>query len=70
MTTDDNAYEMWQKQAAFTDATQDVNEKFRRLARRENARKKDRRTAGHTFTRSANPYTRQPKHRLTTTQED
>lgn len=69
--TDDAAYETWQKQAAFTDVTNDVNEKFRRIARRENARKKDRRTTGQTFERAAVPtYTRHPKHRLTTTQED
>lgn len=68
--TDDAAYETWLKQAGFTDLTDDVNEKFRRLTRRDNARRKDHRSTATAFRRVAIPYTRHPKHRLTITQED
>jgi hypothetical protein len=71
MSNDDNTYEMWLKQATFTDVTDDVNEKFRRIQRRENARKKDRRRNRQQFERVLIPAnTRHPKHRLTITQED
>ena len=68
--TDDTTYTRWLKQASFTDVTSEVNDKFRHAKRRDNAKRKDHRTTGRTFERVAVPYTRQPKHRLTTTQED
>jgi len=54
----------------MSDNTSKANDKFRHAKRRDNAKRKDHRTTGLTFERVAVPYTRQPKHRLTTTQED
>lgn len=61
------AYETYMKQAPFTYV--DIDEKFRRVARRDNAKRKDHRTTGLTFERVAVPYTRTVKHRLTNNRE-
>ena len=60
-------YDTYMKQAPFTNV--DVDEKFRRVARRDNAKRKDHRTTGNTFERVAVPYTRTVKHRLTNNEE-
>ena len=54
----------------MNDNTNKANDKFLHAKRRDNAKRKDHRTTGLTFERVAVPYTRQPKHRLTITQED
>ena len=64
---DSIAFDTYMKQAPFTNV--DVDEKFRRAARRDNAKRKDHRSTGVTFERVVVPYTRTVKHRLTNTEE-
>ena len=64
---DSIAFDTYMKQAPFTNV--DVEGKFRRAARRDNAKRKDHRSTGVTFERVVVPYTRTVKHRLTNNRE-
>lgn len=54
MSSDELRYEEWQKQSSFTDVTEEMKDRLSRAKRRENAKRKDRRSKAR-FSRSNSP---------------